>query len=250
MNFVGIIPARFASTRFPGKPLADIAGKPMIQRVYEQASKALDNVFVATDDSRIADAVEAFGGRCVMTASTHRSGTDRCYEAAMKAAPDADVVINIQGDEPFVDPSQIAALKECFSSPAVEIATLIRKFDPTDGFEALFNPNTPKVVTDTEGNALYFSRSIIPYIRGREWKEWISAATFYTHVGMYAYTLSVLARLVALPQSSLELAESLEQLRWLQAGYKIKTAVTLCKTIGIDTPQDLQAAVEMLAKKQ
>lgn len=250
MKFAGIIPARFASTRFPGKPLADICGKPMIRRVYEQAAKALEHVVVATDDARILRAVREFGGNCVMTSESHRSGTDRCYEAAMMFAPDADVVINIQGDEPFVDPSQIEALKECFAQGDTRIATLIREFDPEAGFEALFNPNTPKVVKDSSGNALYFSRSIIPYVRGKEWNEWVTATTFYTHVGMYAYTLPTLAEIVKLPQSPLEIAESLEQLRWLQAGYRIKTAVTGCKTVGIDTPEDLKAAVEMLERKE
>lgn len=242
MKFIGIIPARYASTRFPGKPLADICGKSMIERVYIQASKELDDVAVATDDNRIADAVKAFGGNVVMTSAEHRSGTDRCYEAYRNLSSEADVVINIQGDEPFIDPSQIAAVKQCFNSPDTAIATLVRRFDPARGFDALFDNNTPKVVLDNDMNAVYFSRSIIPYVRNHDWKEWVDKATFYTHVGMYAYRADVLAQITRLPQSSLEIAESLEQLRWIQNGYKIKVGVTDCPTIGIDTPADLEEA--------
>ena len=245
LNFIGIIPARYASTRFPGKPLADICGKSMIERVYIQAHKELDNVAVATDDERIANAVKAFGGNVVMTSTEHRSGTDRCYEAYCNLGSNADVIINIQGDEPFIDPSQIAAIKECFNSDDSQIATLVRKFDPTKGFEALFDCNTPKVVFDKNMNAIYFSRSIIPYVRNHEWKEWINNADFYTHVGMYAYRANVLKEITKLPQSSLELAESLEQLRWIENGYKIKIGTTNCPTIGIDTPEDLVAAREL-----
>ena len=245
LNFIGIIPARYASTRFPGKPLADICGKSMIERVYIQAHKELNNVAVATDDERIAHAVKAFGGNVVMTSTEHRSGTDRCYEAYCNLGSNADVIINIQGDEPFIDPSQIAAIKECFNSDDSQIATLVRKFDPTKGFEALFDCNTPKVVFDKNMNAIYFSRSIIPYVRNHEWKEWINNADFYTHVGMYAYRANVLKEITKLPQSSLELAESLEQLRWIENGYKIKIGTTNCPTIGIDTPEDLVAAREL-----
>ncbi|MDO4319603.1 MAG: 3-deoxy-manno-octulosonate cytidylyltransferase [Bacteroidales bacterium] len=246
MKFIGIIPARYASTRFPGKPLAMIGVKPMIQRVYERASMALDEVIVATDDERILSAVEAFGGRAVMTSDKHRSGTDRCYEAYCLSGSDADAVINIQGDEPFIDPSQIEALKGCFDRPDTCLATLVRRFDPSAGWDALFNPNTPKVVLDDEMHALYFSRSIIPYVRNHPWQEWIDSTTYYTHVGLYGYRADTLAHIVQLPQSSLELAESLEQLRWLQAGYRISAAVTDCPTIGIDTPADLERAVEYI----
>lgn len=242
MKFIGIIPARYASTRFPGKPLADICGKSMIERVYIQASKELDVVAVATDDDRIADAVKAFGGNVVMTSSEHRSGTDRCFEAYQNLCSDADVVINIQGDEPFIDPSQIAAVKQCFDAPDTQIATLVRRFDPSRGFEALFDNNTPKVVMDNDMNAIYFSRSIIPYVRNYDWKEWVDNAEFFTHVGMYAYRAEVLGEITKLPQSSLEIAESLEQLRWVQNGYKIKVGITDCPTIGIDTPADLEEA--------
>lgn len=246
MKFIGIIPARYASTRFPGKPLADIGGMTMIERVCRQASKALSEVIVATDDIRIADTVAAFGGRAVMTSPDHRSGTDRCYEAYCLSGSDADVVINIQGDEPFIAPSQIEALKGCFDIPGTRLATLVRRFDPAAGWDALFNPNTPKVVLDDSMHALYFSRSIIPYVRNRPWQEWIDSAVFHTHVGLYGYRADTLAEIVRLPQSPLELAESLEQLRWLQAGYSIRAALTDAPTIGIDTPADLEAAVEYL----
>lgn len=245
LKFIGIIPARYASTRFPGKPLADICGKTMIERVYIQAHKELEEVVVATDDNRIAEAVKSFGGNVVMTSTEHRSGTDRCFEAYNNICSKADVIINIQGDEPFIDPSQIVAIKECFDSEKTQIATLVRKFDPSKGFDALFDSNTPKVVFDNEMNAIYFSRSIIPYVRNCEWKEWINTTDFYTHVGLYAYRASVLGEITKLPQSTLELSESLEQLRWVQNGYKIKVGITDCPTIGIDTPADLEAAIEL-----
>lgn len=246
MKFIGIIPARYASTRFPGKPLARIGERTMIERVYRQASRALPRVVVATDDERILRAVRDFGGEAVMTSESHRSGTDRCHEAFISCGSDADVIVNIQGDEPFIDPAQIAALRSCFDAPDTQIATLVRRFDAARGYEALENPNTPKVVLSDDGRALYFSRSVIPYVRGSERATWPSATQYYTHVGLYAYRADVLVRLVRLPQSPLELAESLEQLRWLQAGYTIRTAVTDCPTIGIDTPADLEAAVEYL----
>lgn len=242
LKFIGIIPARYASSRFPGKPLADICGKAMIERVYTQASKELDTVAVATDDNRIADTVKSFGGNVVMTSTEHRSGTDRCHEAYINLESDADVIINIQGDEPFIDPSQIAAVKQCFDYETTDIATLVRKFDPAKGFDALFDNNTPKVVLDNNMNAIYFSRSIIPYVRNYPWQEWTAHATFYTHVGMYAYRAKTLGEITKLPQSSLEIAESLEQLRWLQNGYRIKVGITDCPTIGIDTPADLEQA--------
>ncbi len=246
MEFIGIIPARYASSRFPGKPLAMIGSMTMIERVYRQASKVLDEVVVATDDSRIADAVEAFGGRAIMTSPDHPSGTDRIYEAYTLSGSGASVIINIQGDEPFIDPRQIEQLKGCFNDTDTDIATLVRNFDPAAGFEALENPNTPKVVTDSRGRALYFSRSVIPYVRGAAHEEWPLKARYLTHVGIYAYRAEVLAKLVKLPRSPLEIAESLEQLRWLQNGYRIMTAVTDCPTIGIDTPADLDRAIEYL----
>ena len=246
MKFIGIIPARYASTRFPGKPLAMIGDQTMIERVYRQASKELDEVVVATDDRRIYDAVISFGGKAVMTSETHRSGTDRCREAYSNIGSDADVIINIQGDEPFIAPEQIAALKSCFADSSVNIATLARRFDPQRGFDALFDPNTPKVIMDDQGNAIYFSRAIIPYVRNHPWQEWLENAVYHTHVGLYAYKAATLDEITALPQSSLEIAESLEQLRWIQNGYKIKVAITDRPTIGIDTPDDLKAAVEYL----
>jgi 3-deoxy-manno-octulosonate cytidylyltransferase (CMP-KDO synthetase) len=248
LHFIGIIPARYASTRFPGKPLADIAGRSMIQRVYEQASKALDMVVVATDDQRIFDAVVAFGGKAVMTSGQHKSGTDRCYEALTKADGTFDVVINIQGDEPFVRPEQIEELKACFDDAATQIATLVKPFSVNDDFEVLFNANSPKVVFNANREALYFSRSIIPYYRNAAHTEWLKKQTYYKHIGMYAYRSQVLAEITQLPQSPLELAESLEQLRWLENGYRIKVGITDTETIAIDTPEDLQRACEWFLK--
>jgi 3-deoxy-manno-octulosonate cytidylyltransferase (CMP-KDO synthetase) len=247
-TFVGIIPARYESTRFPGKPLADMAGKPMIQRVYEQARLALNEVWVATDDERIMEAVEDFGGKAVMTSSRHRSGTDRCNEAYAKIGKPFDVVINIQGDEPFIHPQQIGALKACFDTDNVQLATLVKPFGKDAGFDALFNPNTPKVVLNKNSEAVYFSRSIVPYIRNAHHTEWLGKHTFYKHIGMYAYRASVLQEITQLPQSSLELAESLEQLRWIENGYKIKVGITAIETIGIDTPEDMEKALKFLAK--
>lgn len=246
MKFIGIIPARYASSRFPGKPLAMIGDRTMIERVYRQASKELDDVVVATDDKRIYDAVISFGGKAVMTSESHRSGTDRCREAYSNVGSDADVIINIQGDEPFIAPEQIAALKSCFADSSVKIATLARRFDPQRGFDTLFDPNTPKVIMDNDSNAIYFSRAIIPYVRNYQWQEWLNHAVYHTHVGLYAYRASTLDKITALPQSSLEIAESLEQLRWIQNGYKIRVAITDRPTIGIDTPDDLKTAIEYL----
>lgn len=246
-DFIAIIPARYASTRFPGKPLADIGGMTMIERVYRQVNKALSNVYVATDDERIAEAVRDFDGNVVMTGTHHRSGTDRCQEAFNNLGSKAKVIINVQGDEPFVDPTQIETIINCFEDPGTEIATLVRPFDPKAGFDALFDKNTPKVVLGNNMNALYFSRSIIPYVRNKEWTEWPSSAQYYTHIGMYAYRADILHEITALPQSSLELAESLEQLRWLQNGYRIRVGISDCPTIGIDTPEDLERARQYVA---
>ena len=241
MKFIGIIPARYASTRFPGKPLADMKGKPMIQRVYEQVEGVLDAVCVA---------VRAFGGQAVMTSDQHRSGTDRCYEAYQKVGAGFEVVINIQGDEPFIHPEQIETLKRCFDDPATEIATLVKPFDPNGDFEGtLFNPNSPKVVFNKRMEALYFSRSIIPYIRGEHYTEWLRTRTFYKHIGLYAYRAETLREITALPQSELEKAESLEQLRWLENGYRIKVGITHQETIGIDTPEDMARAIEFMEKR-
>ena len=247
MKFIGIIPARYASSRFPGKPLAQIQGKTMIQRVYEQVQDTVDAVCVATDDERILQEVKRFGGQAVMTSDQHRSGTDRCYEALTKVKGDFDVVINIQGDEPFIHPSQIELLKSVFTDNTVQIATLVKAFDAAGDFETtLFNPNTPKVVISKDMTALYFSRSIIPYMRGKEYTEWLKHHTYYKHIGLYAYKTAVLKEIVQLPQSELERTESLEQLRWLENGYKIKVAITDQDTVGIDTPEDLEKANKML----
>lgn len=240
LRFVAIIPARYASTRFPGKPLVDIGGKTMIQRVYDQVSKVLDDVYVATDDKRIFDKVRSFGGKVIMTSDAHRSGTDRCYEAFTKLEDWFDVVINVQGDEPFIQPEQIEALKNCFADDETQIATLVKKITDKDGVEVLFNPNTPKVVIDKQNNALYFSRSPIPYKRGSDEKNWMAEHDYYKHVGVYAYRSEVLSQIVQMPPSKLELAESLEQLRWLENGLKIKAGFTEVETVGIDTPEDLE----------
>lgn len=251
LRFIGIIPARYASTRFPAKPLAMLGGKTVIQRVYEQVSSVLDNVCVATDDDRIREAVEAFGGRVVMTSPDHKSGTDRICEAYNKLYPSTDkdtstdIIINIQGDEPFIQPSQIKTVMECFNDSHTQIATLGKPF--TD-IEALKNPNSPKIVVDNYGYAMYFSRSVIPFIRGKEESEWIGSYPFLKHIGLYAYRSDVLNEVTKLPQSSLELAESLEQLRWLQNGYRIKVGLTDVETIGIDTPEDLEKAEAFLLK--
>ncbi|MBO4984826.1 MAG: 3-deoxy-manno-octulosonate cytidylyltransferase [Bacteroides sp.] len=242
MKFLGIIPARYASTRFPAKPLAMLGGKTVIQRVYEQVVGVLDDAYVATDDERIEKAVKAFGGKVVMTSVNHKSGTDRCYEACRKVGGDFDVVVNIQGDEPFIQHSQLTAIKACFDDASTQIATLVKPFTPENGIAALENPNSPKVVLNKNMNALYFSRSVIPYLRGVEKEEWLTKHTFYKHIGLYAYRVEVLKEITSLPQSSLELAESLEQLRWLENGYTIKAGITQVETIGIDTPEDLEKA--------
>lgn len=250
MKFIAIIPARYASTRFPAKPLAMLGGRPIIERVYAQVAKAVDDVAVATDDERIFSAVEHFGGRAVMTSTEHRSGTDRCYEAFCKVGDGFDAVINVQGDEPFIQPSQIEAVKRCFDDPSTDIATLVKPFSEQDGLAALENPNSPKVVVDASGHAIYFSRSVIPYLRGVDRSQWLSRHTFYKHIGMYAFRADALREVTSLPQSSLELAESLEQLRWLQNGYKIGVGISDVETIGIDTPEDLARAERFLAEAQ
>lgn len=238
---LGIIPARYASTRFPAKPLADIAGKSMIQRVYEQVkkSKLITDVIVATDNTEILNHVTQFGGRVRMTKESHVSGTDRCYEALTLQKAKFDYVINIQGDEPFIQPEQIDLLAELLDGKT-EIATLVKKIEDKD---QLFNPNVVKAVVSEKGEALYFSRSTVPHIRNTTEGEWMNKHTFYKHIGMYAYRTDVLQQLTALPVSPLEKAESLEQLRWLENGFRIKVAETKTETIGIDTPEDLQKAL-------
>lgn len=246
MKFVAIIPARYASTRFPGKPLAQMDGKPMIQRVYEQVKQSLDDVYVATDDERIYNAVNGFGGMAIMTSESHQSGTDRCREAVSKIDKSFDVVLNIQGDEPFIQPSQIRTLMARFDSPDVQLGTLVKPFKATDGFDALFNASVPKVVLNKKNEAVYFSRSIVPYIRDYPHTEWLEKHTFYKHIGVYGYRADVLNEITALPQSSLEKAESLEQLRWIENGYVIKVGITAEETIGIDTPEDMEKALAFL----
>ena len=253
MKFTAVIPARYASTRFPGKPLAMLGGKTVIQRVYEQAASVLSDVYVATDDERILSAVEAFGGRAVMTRTDHKSGTDRIEEAVEKIEKQGmdkegqgDVIINIQGDEPFVQPSQIKTLMALFDDPETQIGTLGKRFE---SMEAVQNPNSPKIVTDHRGFALYFSRSVIPFIRGIEVEDWLSHYPFLKHLGVYAYRREVLAEVTKLPQGVLEKAESLEQLRWLENGYRIRVGMTDVETVGIDTPADLERAEQFLKQR-
>lgn len=243
MKFIGIIPARYASTRFPGKPLALLGGKPVIQHVYEKVAAVLEAAYVATDDERIYDVVKSFGGQVVMTRTDHKSGTDRIEEAIEKIGGEWDVVVNVQGDEPFVTKSQLDTICHCFDDPTTQIATLGKPFE---SMEAVQNPNSPKIVVDNMGFAMYFSRSVIPYVRGKEKSSWLTHYPFLKHLGIYAYRKDVLRQVTQLPQSSLEIAESLEQLRWLQNGFKIKVGTTDVETVGIDTPQDLERAEEFL----
>jgi len=247
MKYIAVIPARYASTRFPGKPLAVLGGKTVIQRVYEQVSSVLSEVYVATDDERIREAVAGFGGQAVMTRSDHKSGTDRIQEAVEKIATDADIVINVQGDEPFIQPAQVETLMHLFDAPETQIGTLGKRFE---SMEAVENPNSPKIVTDARGFALYFSRSVIPFVRGKESREWFGEYPFLKHLGIYAYRREVLAAVTRLPQSPLEKAESLEQLRWLENGYRIRVGLTDVETVGIDTPEDLQRAETFLMKSE
>lgn len=241
MKILGIIPARYASTRFPAKALADINGKPMIQRVYEQASKAaaLSKVVIATDHADIEKICKSFGN-VVMTSESHLSGTDRCAEVVDKIGEHFDFVINIQGDEPFIKPEQIELLASVLK-PETELATLIKEIKDE---ETLFSPNTPKVITNTEGEAIYFSRQTIPYLRSFPQQEWLHKHAFYKHIGIYAYRTDILKKITQLKPSKLELAESLEQLRWIENGFKIKVAITEHESIGIDTPEDLEKALK------
>ena len=240
-RYIGIVPARYASSRFPGKPLADIHGKSMIQRVYEQASKALETVYVATDDDRIFNTVKAFGGKVVMTSSLHKSGTDRCAEAIKLAEQEQgllyDVVLNVQGDEPFIEPQQLELIKSCFSEEKTAIATLVKKISST---AELFDPNRPKVLLNSQHEAIYFSRSTIPFIRGIDKDSWLTSHVFYMHIGLYGFRRDILPEITALPQSPLELAESLEQLRWIENGYHVAVRITTYESFGVDTPEDLK----------
>lgn len=241
MNFLGLIPARFGSTRLEGKPLADIEGKTMIQRVYEQAQKALPDVYVATDDERIQAAVLAFGGNVVMTSSSHTTGTNRCLEALniINAESDKtfDVVINVQGDEPLLVPEQLKELMDCFNDSRTEIATLIT---PVLRLDDLFNESEVFVVYNKDDFALYFSREVIPHIHGTHKTKWLEKNTYYKHLGLYGYTTEALKEFAHLPQSNLELTESLEQNRWIENGGNIKLATTQHDSIPVDTIDDLE----------
>lgn len=243
MNILAIIPARYASTRFPGKPLAMLHGKPVIQHVYNQVAAVLPDTYVATDDKRIFNTVNDFGGRAVMTSPCHRSGTDRVMEAVRIVGKDHNVAINIQGDEPFICAEQIRTLCRLFEDSSTEIATLGKRFDTIDEVE---NPNSPKIVIDNKSFALYFSRSVVPYIRGAERAERMKRYPFLKHIGIYGYRTDVLEAVTNLPPSSLEMTENLEQLRWLENGYRIKVGITDIETIGIDTPDDLKKAEQYM----
>lgn len=242
MNILAIIPARYASSRFPGKPLALVNGKPMIQRVYEQASKAFENVCVATDDQRIYDAVVNFGGKVVMTSQNHSSGTDRCFEALNNYTKESgktfDIVVNVQGDEPYIQPEQLKLLGECFSDESVELATLVKRVRDKEEF---LNPNAPKVIVDNNWFALYFSRGPIPFARDMEITDsFVEQTRLYRHIGLYGYRSATLAKICTMEQGFLEKTEKLEQLRWLENGLKIKVAETESETYAVDTPEDLE----------
>ena len=244
MIVVGIIPARYASTRFPGKPLVDIDGKSMIQRVYEQAkkTKSLSEVIIATDDIRIEKHVKSFGGKVIMTKESHTSGTDRCFETIQKYSGTADIIVNIQGDEPFIHPEQIDLLVSCFTEN-VQLATLVKKIDNQ---QDLFNPNIPKVIVNELDTAQYFSRQTVPYVRDKDEKEWLKHQVFYKHIGIYGYSATALEEITKLKPSALEQAEGLEQLRWIENGYTIKVKVTDIENIAIDIPEDLQKLTKFL----
>lgn len=246
---IGIIPARYASSRLMGKALVDIGGKSMIQSVYEQASlsNVLDEVWVATDDERIASTVVQFGGKVIMTAITHQSGTDRCAEAVRLCCPDASIVINIQGDEPFILPEQIDLLANLLQNPAVQIGTLAKAITTND---ELFDSNKPKVVMNKMGVCLLFSRQTVPFVRHVPPEQWLQHHLYYKHIGMYGYQAAILQQLTSLPLSSLEQAESLEQLRWIENGFVIHVAITEHETLSIDTSTDLDMAKKWWAVQQ
>jgi len=247
MKILGIIPSRYESSRFPGKPLIDIAGKSMIQRVYEQSMKSnlINELVVATDDQRIFDHVESFGGNVMMTSDTHTSGTDRCGEV-VETYSDFDIVINIQGDEPLIRPEQLDELLVVFKNSDVKLATLIKKMS---SIEDVLNPNRIKVVLDKDRNGVYFSRSPIPFIANSDKSEWLQKADFWKHIGIYAWRSDVLSKLIALPKTDLERQESLEQLKWIYNGYKIVTVETEIETPNIDVPEDLEKVLSLLKTK-
>jgi 3-deoxy-manno-octulosonate cytidylyltransferase (CMP-KDO synthetase) len=245
MKILAIIPARYASSRFPGKVLADIAGKSMLRRVYEQTLKAncFEKVIIATDNELVFNHVQDFDGSVVMTAADHPSGTDRCFEALQKTPGTFDFVMNIQGDEPFILPQQLETLANCLT-PDTELATLIKQL--TD-IEQLTDPGEAKVVLNEKNEALYFSRSPVPFVRDKPLENWLETAVFYKHIGLYAYRTDILEKITQLPVSPLEKAESLEQLRWLENGFKIQTAFTQHESMCIETQEDLQKAVFQLS---
>lgn len=251
---LAIIPSRYGSSRFPGKPLANILGKSMIQRVYEQTRKAFEDVCVATDDERIMEEVRGFGGVAIMTSSTHQSGTDRCYEAYQKyislypsdSDSEIDLIINVQGDEPLINPEQLLSLQEPFLyDDDVYLGTMVKKIHT---YEELLDHNTPKVVVNQRGDAIYFSRHAIPYLRGVSECEWLEHVTYYKHIGIYAYRPDILKKICQLERSKLEVAESLEQLRWIDNGLKIRVVETDCETYAVDTPEDLEKIVRYIEK--
>ncbi|HBS89088.1 MAG: 3-deoxy-manno-octulosonate cytidylyltransferase [Bacteroidetes bacterium GWF2_38_335] len=246
MEFLGIIPARYGSTRFPGKPLADIGGKSMVRRVYEQSSKALKYVIVATDDEKIMKAVHKFGGKAVMTSKKHQSGTDRCAEALEKAEDifkmKFDAVINIQGDEPFIQPEQLQKVISCFKKKTTQIATLAK---PINKYDDIFSEKEAKMVLNNKNEVIYFSRSPIPFIVKSRQKDWVKKHLFYKHIGIYGYRADILKEITNLEQTALEKAESLEQLRWIENGYKIKVEFTEFESVSIDTPKDLKKVIEL-----
>ncbi|HBS11863.1 MAG TPA: 3-deoxy-manno-octulosonate cytidylyltransferase [Flavobacteriaceae bacterium] len=250
MNILGVIPARYGSTRLEGKPLLDICGKPMIQHVYEQTKKALKHVVVATDDQRIVKAVQDFGGEVVLTSPDHNTGTNRCLEAyrvfTKKNNLKFDIIVNIQGDEPLLAPRQISLLTSCFNDKNTRMATLVI---PVKETEKIFESGV-FVVIDKLKNALYFSRSIIPFVRDADKKEWHKKHTFYKHIGMYAFKPRALMSFASLQQSPLEIAESLEQNRWLENGKKIKVEITKTQTMGVDTIEDLEKVREIICGKK
>jgi 3-deoxy-manno-octulosonate cytidylyltransferase (CMP-KDO synthetase) len=245
-DYLAIIPARFSSLRFPGKPLVDIGGKPMIQRVYEQASKTIEDIYVATDDDRILKAVHDFKGQAVMTSPDHKSGTDRCAEAVKlieeKTGKEFKIIINVQGDEPFLQPEQLDTIKSCFNTTETRIATLIK---PITEPEDIFDENKTKVTINNRKEAVYFSRSPIPFVKNQLRNKWVTSHQFYLHIGLYAYRKDTLLAITKLNPSPLEIAESLEQLRWIENGYKIKVEITTYNSLGIDTPEDLEKIRKM-----
>jgi len=241
MKVLGIIPARYASSRFPGKPLVDINGKSMIHRVYEQANKSgsLNKVIVATDDQRIKNAVEAFNGQVMLTSEKHSSGTDRCSEVVSSLHSknqEFDIVVNIQGDEPYINPKQISQVVSCFSDPDVQIATLAKQITST---KELFSSNINKVIFDKSNDAIYFSRFAIPFQQNTPEEQWLEKFNYFKHIGIYAYRSETLNKITCLERTKLEIAESLEQLRWIENGYKIRVMETDYESIAVDTPDDL-----------